>query len=705
MYSRLFLTIFLPLIVILNIANREALFRHPSYEEGDDAANALQIYKAKSLQELHGNYSRFNFNHPGPAFFYAYALGEILLYDHLKVVPTPRNAHLWVTVFLQCAFFSAALALLATKARQPYLFAALGATLGALHLGHVWGAFFSNWPPHVLLMPFLCLLVSGAVVSLGRGEGLFTLVLSGCLLVHGHVAQPLFVFPVVGVAVAAMIRHRRAAGDRWIMRADTATPVVAALFVLPLVLDLFLGEVSNAQRILLHFAHQVDRGQSFYQSFLCFASYYVYCGDQAKFNVLQPASYADFIGRWPVLVLWLSVTSAAILFAWRGRKSGETGRLAWRLIGFFALGVALTLVWGMRQDGGFTPFNGFLNNGLILLPVLAAILLVGARSVAEIQRDTSLADGRKNAAEKEGDLAARPPRRTWGIAVTSLATVGAGVAFTVCLRMPMEDGRGRTVHDNLPALLAADPVPNSAKLLEFGFVDGDWYETTTLARALQRAQIACYVQPGWRVMFGEDKVFENQGHLLERDAVSRWQVVLRATHPDALPLTSEHGVRFPAVKTLGALPATISFASNGSHDDFRVYGICPRDPESDWVWTEAKVAVLDFVAAKQDNDVLLTLDAGAIVTSARRGGQRVGVIVNGEKLAQWHLTARAQHSVRIPAALWNRRRAVRVILEIPDAVVPASVFGSGERRQLGLSLHNLAFVPVPETNAIVTSRE
>jgi hypothetical protein len=54
------------LAALLN--NSEAIFRRHIYEADDYAANSLQVLKAKSFHETVGNYCRFGFHHPGPAF-------------------------------------------------------------------------------------------------------------------------------------------------------------------------------------------------------------------------------------------------------------------------------------------------------------------------------------------------------------------------------------------------------------------------------------------------------------------------------------------------------------------------------------------------------------------------------------------------------------------------------------------------------------
>jgi len=85
--------IFLAALLVLAAANRRFIFQEPFHEEGDFAVNALQIDQAKRFHEIHGNYSRFNFDHPGPAFFYVYALGEAALYDAVRLTASPAAAH------------------------------------------------------------------------------------------------------------------------------------------------------------------------------------------------------------------------------------------------------------------------------------------------------------------------------------------------------------------------------------------------------------------------------------------------------------------------------------------------------------------------------------------------------------------------------------------------------------------------------------
>src|SRR6266487_3878520 len=112
-----FVLVWLGLAAIFIGSHWSFYFLQEHSELGDFAANALQIRNAKSFQELYGNYSRWGFHHPGPAFFYLYAAGEFLLRDVLRAVPSPFNAHLLVGVLIQTGFFAWTLSILHRRVR------------------------------------------------------------------------------------------------------------------------------------------------------------------------------------------------------------------------------------------------------------------------------------------------------------------------------------------------------------------------------------------------------------------------------------------------------------------------------------------------------------------------------------------------------------------------------------------------------------
>ena len=110
------LAVLLFAIILLN--NSQLIFQSRIYEQDDYAADSLQILKAKQFHETLGHYCRFQFHHPGPAFFYLFGWGEFLFSDGLKLVPTPFNAQLIVLYGLNAFFFSAALMIVARRLRK-----------------------------------------------------------------------------------------------------------------------------------------------------------------------------------------------------------------------------------------------------------------------------------------------------------------------------------------------------------------------------------------------------------------------------------------------------------------------------------------------------------------------------------------------------------------------------------------------------------
>ena len=205
-------------LLVLLILNHD-LFTVPIFEYTDFAANAIQVERAKHFHELLGNYSRWGFNHPGPAFFYLYALGEKVLYDWLHLVPAEMNSHILIIILLNTAFLFGSICIIAGYCRSR-LFPPIALALSlyficVVNLTIPGSAMLSVWPPQVLLSCFLFFITASASVACGNVKRLPWAVLAGLLLVHGHVAQPLFVIALGAGAAAALWWNRyRSAGWR-----------------------------------------------------------------------------------------------------------------------------------------------------------------------------------------------------------------------------------------------------------------------------------------------------------------------------------------------------------------------------------------------------------------------------------------------------------------------------------------------------------
>lgn len=660
---RTFILLFLALALFATLTHREVFFQIPTYEEGDDAANALQIYRAKRLQELHGNYSRWGFHHPGPAFFYAYAAGEAVLYDFLGVAPSPSAAHTYTSTLVQLGFFAAAIALLARQSRQPLLFLGLAVAAGGWHFGHVYRAVYSIWPPDVLLMPFLCFVAACASTAIGNRIAVPLLILSGGFLVHGHVAQPLFVVPLAGAAFAAGFIRRERLTSFVRSRTGVASMALLGLLLLPLVLDLFAGKNSNVHDIWLHMKHQSDDGQTLAQSLLCYASYFVGMNDPSMFNEITASSVTPFLENLPLLAGWVTILVFAIVVLFRrtseAGKNAEDVRLGRSLLWFWLAGGALTVVWGMRQDGGFTSFNSHFNHSLVfivaLLGLLAAVRLIPCTS------------------------------RPFGAFLVA-ASVPVFVLSVELDRDPWS--RGNELDSNVDRLLRADPYPNAPKFIRYvsTYPNSDWYEAVTLARAFQRRGIEFYVGPDERVMFGREKVFENRGEVLSSRGLSVWQLVRReSAPPEARVLNRVCSVVFPRTPS-ATLPLHLDARSSHT-TSLALVGL--EGAEEEWAWTTGRVTVFRLEMPAAETDLELILDASGLTVDGR--GQQAKIVVNGREVGRTIFDDQRQ-KLRVPIAreTWNALSPRAIIFELPDAIAPAHFAPSGDRRLLGLRFHSLS---------------
>lgn len=223
------------------LVRNTALFSRPIYEYGDEAANSILVTRALHLSLLVGNYSRLRFNHPGPAFLYVQAVGQAALSSVLHAVPAPYNGQVVAAIVLNALL----LALTADVVRRRLgLAAGIAFLLVCLLVTSHRLLWAFTWMPYMYAAPFLLMLVAAASVAGGDLADLPLFVLSGGLLVHGHVAfVPIMVVTSLAT-VAAHIVQRRRNGER--LRAEAnrqrrslwASAAIAGVFALPMVVEL-----------------------------------------------------------------------------------------------------------------------------------------------------------------------------------------------------------------------------------------------------------------------------------------------------------------------------------------------------------------------------------------------------------------------------------------------------------------------------------
>ena len=656
--------IFLAIVLLGAAVNARLYFATPLHELSDFAVNALQIDQAKHLREIHGNYSRFNFDHPGPAFFYVYALGEGLFYDTLHLTASPAAAHLLAGLMLQAAFFALALALAARWVRAPG-FLPLALLAAAVHFSLATHAFTSIWPPHVLALPFLAFLIAAASVAAGRGEDLPWLVLSGSFLVHGHASEPLF---VVALALGAYGCLKRGQGRaepplpppwRAFPRAHRLAAALLGLFLLPLLLDLRHGRTSNFAAILRHLQFNEAR-KSLSDSLLYLLSFFGYLHDQeGRFDPATLAHASFLREHWILYASWTAALAAAVavLTGHLGTIDEVTRRFGRYLLGFTGLTMALCLEWGILQTGPMFEFNGYFYYSVIYaLGLLLCSLLAGALP---------------------GAFAGRR-----GILLCAAAAVIAGFG----LRVDPEETSRQGVALRRAVLLArsADPDPAAPKLLVFAH--DDWSTAAATGLALERAGTAFYVTASWDFMF--QRAHEVPRSLLLDPAahLSVWRFLHRPEGDPAVRLTDEISVVFQPA-TLSPEGGLIDFSGRGHLEWYALAGIVTPDSES--TWTDSPDVAVQFRPLPTTHDVVLRLTASPFLCGKKLPDQVVEMRFNGVLVTTADLTRPGEMRAVIPRALWNQRPVALFALHLPHARTPASLGLSGDPRRLGLSLTRL----------------
>ncbi len=179
-----------------------SLFSSAYAETSDYAVTGLQVWRASRFGEFLGPYSRFHFNHPGPIFFYIYALGERVFW----FLQYPFGRYLLTQLILNFACVLAAMHSLYASGRARYepalLFVcyllALRNLPSFIH-ADVWGA-------AVIIAPALAFLISASAFARGRFELLPLVTIPATLLVQQHVSTTLVVLPIAIFALVAGCR-------------------------------------------------------------------------------------------------------------------------------------------------------------------------------------------------------------------------------------------------------------------------------------------------------------------------------------------------------------------------------------------------------------------------------------------------------------------------------------------------------------------
>lgn len=719
-------------LAVLVFVNREYFFHGQSYDEGDQAANSLSVLRAERGQELHGQYSRWRFRHPGPAVFYGEAASELVLHRGLHLVPTPYNAQVLFITLLMVSLLAVGLSV-AARWVGGWVFPVLAVAFAACHVTAANPATLltNNWPAYVIPMTLFAFLVVTASVAAGEGRDLLLLVFTGCLLVHMHVAQPLFVGPMFGLAYAGLIvfgrRHPAveaalpAGGStaegapppaappslpwRTFRRAHGWALLIAGLFALPLLVDLAYGKESNFALILDHLRNHRGERHPYLASLDYLLRFAVYQPSRpdAPIQLVSPAATPSDLGGFVarhagLFALWLAalLSPLAALAARRWSRQpppgpgGGRGRFLNVLWLVWAASVGLTLFWGHIQDGPLFYFNAWFNYAILLV-----LALLAAGAAADLLETVTR-------------RAARP--WLWRGGVAALCAVPAVVLVHrhAGQYLLQADERIRAYTRTVLAVLDQEPAGTPpAKLLLFP--DDALSVALGLAETLTRAGRPVRVLPEWGFVFGRNYVLGDQHEYEERMAAGEASFEVWHLVPDALVAAGQPGSNAlggPHTLVRGGMPVdpAAGFAINVAGADPNSPGFVGKGlsvpAAGEPAWTDEKRAWLQFRAqpVPAGFSVEVAFDCQPFLVPGKCDVQRVGLSYNGVDLGTLRLTDPGVPSVRfvISGSLWNKHPSGLLVMDLPDAVSPKETTGTEDTRPLALLIRSVKFTTAPE---------
>jgi len=640
-------------LVALLLKNLD-LFRQPSYEWGDYAANAIQIQNAKHLHELLGNYSRWGFHHPGPAFFYVFAAGEALFHDALHLVPQAINAQVLTIVIVNLVFLFASLYIVSRHSGSPWFLApAIASSVSLIYTINrtvsaygVDTALSSIWMPHVLLFCFLFFLVSSAAVACGEVRYLSVSAFTGLMLVHGHVAQALFVAVLTVMMIAALVWQRWRQGSlRTLLReARTQLIVCGALvgvFAAPILIDAVLHHPSNIDAIRAYVRDQVSFPTTPRQAFRYELSFFTFvqhpeAGLPSSRALLRSGFSHAYVRRYWAVILVL----IACIVAVRMRRRLVVPPFVRYLMLELAVVCLLFFYWSLKIAGEMWNFNGYFFYAVQFAGIFCLL----------------------------------------GVLISSLPAMRRAVqkpAFALCFVAPLllfcsprsfTFSTGHAEDINRIAVAAEGRAP----MLQLVFAPDDWPTAVGVASRFQRVHQAWCVAP-WSVLFPP-------GAVCDATAGVTKLVLTRNSTPCVAPcqvLVRDDGLTaelapYPWLK----LPVTL-----GTDEALaQLQGFYGEGREGDPRWTSSHAAIRFLLAAAEPGASRVRIR----VTSDPRPGRPAEIRLNGHLVGSVAYGQAETVDFTVPGQ-WFRPAAEN---EVTFSVPHAGPIGQ-DVRHLGVMLHRV----------------
>lgn len=663
--------ILLPALAFLFIvlAMNWKVFVAPMVEDGDLAANALQVQNAKHLHELLGNYSRWRFHHPGPFLFYVFAAGESVFYDWLHVVPAPLNGECLAEIIFSVACLFLSIHVFQTNIRKP-LFPALavGATalfLYAIDTGHPGSALTSLWLPYAEIFCFLLLAACAASVAAGNWNHVPLLALSGMIMIHGHAAQLLFATILMGLALLlASWRELRAGRLTQTLlfnkRHLIGGLIIVLLFLLPIALDAAIDHPSNAQAIGAYLIQYHGEHNSIHQVLLYAFSFLTYFPETEPILLLPSATLrnlfnpASFLPVYWTTFLLIALLALIIYFA-RRRPMPSFLKLAFAETGLITL---MFLYWSWKLIGGMYSFEGhfFFVVQLFVLFALVAIISRGAGT-------------RLNPVWQS----------VFACALTPALLLIPGI---------------KNAYWADPQVVALNSSLNGlqAKTFTLSFEPHQWPTAAAAASYLKRTGKSYCVDKDWGFVFGAH-------HTCGDNDDGRYHVVFAGQAVScAAPCSVLHdspnmfvaGLPSPGLMTY-QLGSDINFRRGGNSSWYEREGWGGEEEGGTWTVGPRSVLLLS-VPETPDRDLALWFQGHAFVLPQRPSFEET-VRVNNQEVARWKVSGPdIEKRVDVPRQLLASH-LLRIEFLDADPKSPADVGVSADPRELGVMIDDLKVIP------------
>lgn len=237
-------TILLFFFAIFGIYSYEMLSQ--IYAVGDVAGDMLTANRLKDEGYLLvGHWSVWQFNHPGPFWFYYNHLFEIILNPlSLSRLQNWFIASLIINAFFIC-FSARALSLYYLK-KWDFFYSSIFIFL----LCSFSNSLSDLWMPFRIITPFLAFFVSLLQISQGKFNYIFPSVLFSCFLIHGYAIMPFFTLPFI--IIAFFFGYRIEKNLKTFKTVFIISFLTALFFASPIFIDYFLNQPdSNLNRLFI----------------------------------------------------------------------------------------------------------------------------------------------------------------------------------------------------------------------------------------------------------------------------------------------------------------------------------------------------------------------------------------------------------------------------------------------------------------------